>query len=220
MEIEFGVMSKNDQLNELFSEWRDALGVEADRFIADGIIHEPTYMAAPIKLLFLGKEPHDKADGGWDFRKEWPKDPAWKHAQQIKRWSYGMLNGFPAWEEASAPPENTLLKVATMNVKKTGGGASSVYEEIEHHAIHHQEFIRRQVGIIAPDIIVGGLRGYGLWSILLGDKPAVNTVEGIGVFRWGAAKVIDFYHPSNYYPHSMSYALLSRVVGSGKFKAL
>lgn len=193
---------------------------DGDRFIADGIIHEPSYLDAPSKVLFLGKEPHDKQGGGWDFREEWPKDPNWKHAQQIKRWSFGILNGFPAWEEVVSPPENTLMKVATMNVKKTGGGAASIYTDIEHHAIQYAELLRRQVEIIDPDVIIGGLRGYGLWEILIGENPKVHAAEGIGVFRWGRARVIDFFHPSNRYPHSMSYALLSRVMGSDRFKAL
>lgn len=214
-------MSKNAQLDVLFGAWQKALGAEGKRFIRDGIIHEPSFEAQQPKVLFLGKEPHDKSiEADWDFREEWPKDPSWKHARQIKRWAYGILNDFPAWELAASPIENTLLKVACMNVKKSGGGPSSVQTDIEHHAIHHADLIRRQVEIIDPDIIIGGIRGYGIWATLLGDRPEVTWIEDIQVFRWGNAKVIDFYHPSNYYPHTMSYALLSRVVGSEKFKAI
>ena len=214
-------MSKNTELDELFVEWRTALGADGKRFIADGIINEPCYLAAPVKILFLGKEPNEPSEvANWDFRVEWAKDPNWKHADQAKRWTHGILNDFPTWEEAVRPPENSLRHVACINVKKTGGGSSSVYDDIAHHAITHAELIRKQVAIIGPDIIIGGLRGYGLWSTLLGKKVEMEVIEGIGVFRWGNAKVLDFFHPSNRFPHSMSYALLCRVVSSEKFKSI
>jgi len=214
-------MSKNADLDVLFKEWQEAMGVEGKRFVRDGIIHESTFETQSPKILFLGKDPHDKSvEADWDFREEWPKDPKWKHARQIKRWAYGILNGFPDWEVAANPPENTLLKVACMNVKKTGGGSSSTYEDVVHHANTFGDHIRRQVEIISPDIIIGGLRGYDLWSTLYGKPVALQMVEGVGVFRWNDAKVLDFYHPSNQLPHSMQYALLSRIIGSKKFNSI
>lgn len=205
-------MTKNERLNKLFKKWEWAIRNGGKAFISDGIIDESKYERAGTKILFIGKEPHDTAlVSAWDFREEWAKDPDWKHARQCKRWAYGILNDFPVWEEAKEPPENTLLQVACMNVKKTGGGSSSIRAEIEHHVRAHAEHIRTQVEIIDPDIIIGGLRGWGIWDILL---PGLNhiTVESIGVFHWGRAKVIDFYHPSNRYPHAMSYALLGRIM--------
>lgn len=213
-------MSKNEELNALFMQWRTALGPEGIKFIADGIIHEHSYLVASTRILFLGKEAHEKGGGGWDFRDEWAKDPGWLHAEQAKRWAYGILNDFPPWEDAVRPPENALMHVACMNIKKTGGGSSSVYDDIAHHASTHAEYIRKQVSIIDPDIIIGGLRGYDLWSTIVGEQVTMEVIEGIGVFRWGNAKALDFFHPSNRYPHSMSYALLSRVVGSEKFENL
>lgn len=214
-------MEKNECLNALFVEWRFAVGQEGNRFIADGIIHEPSYRAASTQILFLGKEPNEPSEvASWDFREEWAKDPDWKHAVQAKRWAFGILNGFPAWEQAQSPPVNTLLQVACMNVKKTGGNGSSKYEDIVHHVQAHGNLLRKQVEIIAPRIIIGGLRGYELWSTLVGSEVRMEMAEGVGIFRWGQAKVIDFFHPSNRFPQSMSYALLSRVVSSAKFQAL
>ncbi|MCB9179481.1 MAG: hypothetical protein H6590_08695 [Flavobacteriales bacterium] len=147
-------------------------------------------------------------------------DQLWTHADQVNRWAYGILNGFPPWEQAKEPPENALLKVACMNVKKTGGAGTAVADDIRHHAEQYQELIREQVEIIDPDIIIGGLRGMWVWKVLFPDLSATVEVEGVEVFRWRRAKVIDFYHPSNYYPRSMSYALLSRIFSNQKLKQL
>ena len=216
-------LGKNARLDELFGRWRAAYGAECRHFISDGIIDEELYEAQQPRLLFLGKDPNDpNGTEDWDFRHLWPNRTKLelKHADQVNRWAYGILNGFPPWEQAKEPPENALLKVACMNVKKTGGAGTAVADDIRHHAEQYQERIREQVEIIDPDIIIGGLRGMWVWKVLFPDLSATVEVEGVEVFRWRRAKVIDFYHPSNYYPRSMSYALLSRIFSNQKLKQL
>ncbi|MCB0810613.1 MAG: hypothetical protein KDB96_15155, partial [Flavobacteriales bacterium] len=128
-------LGKTARLDELFGRWRAAYGAECRHFISDGIIDEELYEAQQPRLLFLGKDPNDQSgEEDWDFREEWAQDQLWTHARQVNRWAYGILNGFPPWEQAKEPPENALLKVACMNVKKTGGAGTAVADDIRHHA--------------------------------------------------------------------------------------
>jgi len=216
-------MTKNEELTKLFKKWKRAIEKNEGKdvvFISDGIIDEKQFNKTKPKILFLGKEANDeKSKEDWDFREEWANDKCrWRHARQVRRWAYGILNDFPPFEEVEdIPPQNALLQIACMNLKKTGGGSSSKYDEIEEHTTKYIKYIREQVSIINPDIIIGGIKGYGLWDDLLGHDLEITYVEGIATFPWGKATAINFYHPSNRYPHSMQYALLSRIFKSPEF---
>jgi hypothetical protein len=210
-------MSRNEQLNELFSRWKAALGSEGDHFTADGIVDEVEFNKQQLRILFLGKEANG---GGWDFRVKWSEDPNWRHAQQVKKRAVGILDDFPPFEEVTTSKVNHLRRIACMNVKKTPGGASSLLVEIEREVRRHSGFIREQVAIIDPDVIIGGLSWWHLWPLIVGTEPDKKLAENLWVFRWGRAKVIDFHHPSSRFPHAMLYAHLSRVMSSSTFKAL
>lgn len=213
-------MSKNEQLNELFLRWKEALGDEGKQFTPDGIIDETVFGKQRLRVLFLGKEANDLGGGGWDFRVEWANDPNWRHARQVKKWAAGILDGFPPFEEITASPVNHLRRVSCMNVKKTPGGASSLAADVEREVREHSLFIREQVAIIDPDVIIGGLSWWHLWPLILGSEPDKRLSENLWVFRWGRAKVIDFHHPSSRFPHAMLYAHLSRVMSSPAFLSL
>lgn len=221
MQIE--VASKNAQLDEQFNDWRKRLGDEGSKFIYDGIIKEDIFFEQSERILFIGKDPHDSKYFGWDFRIEWPKDRKWRHARQVKRWTYGILNGFPPFEEARWPKENYLCRVAFMNVKKTGGRSSSEYDDVLRHATEFSDLIKEQIKVIQPTLIIGGLSFWlPVWEAIFGKAIIENkvTIEDIDVFTWNDIPIIDYYHPSNRLPHSMQYALLSRVFGSQKFKEI
>jgi len=213
-------MTRNEQLNELFGRWKASLGDGSNYFTPDGIIDEVEFDKQNLRVLFLGKEANDLNGGGWDFRIEWAKDPNWRHARQVKKWAAGILDDFPPFEEITTSKVNHLRRVACMNVKKIPGGASSLVADVERDVRVHSSFIREQVAIIDPDVIIGGLSWWHLWPLILGNEPERRLVENLWVFRLGRAKVIDFHHPSSRFPHAMLYAHLSRVMSSPAFKAL
>ena len=50
--------TKTERLNDLFVEWRECYGAEADRMCLDGIVCEKDYDTTDPKLLFVAKEPN------------------------------------------------------------------------------------------------------------------------------------------------------------------
>lgn len=107
-----------------------------------------------------------------------------------------------------------------MNLKKVGGSGSADWRLIQSTTKRDREFLCQQIGIIAPDVIVGGVGDSGLWSMLFPDITLEDCGFDIRVARVGHVKVVDFYHPSYRVPRAMSYALLGRVFQSERFNAL
>src|SRR4051794_26894795 len=119
-------MTKTQQLNELFNEWRTKFEFTEEGFYADGIINEDEYNACATgkRLLFIAKEPnaknHEKNEDR-SFVTEWNKtSPTYQFACRIAEWAYGILNDFPTFEQEEEKI-GYLKKIAFMNIKKSGG---------------------------------------------------------------------------------------------------
>lgn len=209
-------------MNELLERWRSELGAQAHQFHPDGIIDPDLFAKAATKVLFLCKEPNNHEGEGFDFREEWRDQLKYRFAHRLEQWAEGLLNDFPPFEEMKASSSVALRSVAFMNVKKTGGRSFSEKADILDHAKRFKHHLLDQIRQIDPQIIVGSLSWWSVYEALFGAEATKDreVIEDMWVFKHGRAVVIDFYHPSNRYPSSMQYALLSRVVGSERFKAL
>ena len=104
-----------------------------------------------------------------------------------------------------------------MNLKKVGGSASADSKATKATVDRELDLLRRQIAILEPDVIVGGIGNSGLWHLLLPDIEFIGCGFDIGVTRVDGIRVIDFYHPSYRVPRAMSYALLGRVFQSEIF---
>ena len=114
-----------------------------------------------------------------------------------------------------------LIPISFMNLKKVGGSGSSDPEVIRSTTDRDKGLLRRQIEIIDPDIIVGGIgRDSRLWSLLFPDIMLQDCGFDIRVACVGRVRVIDFYHPSYRVARAMSYSVLGRVFQSGKFAEL
>ncbi|MDZ4746505.1 MAG: hypothetical protein SGJ05_10965 [bacterium] len=195
-------ITKTEKLNSLYDQWIIAKPEYASCFIRDGIIDEVEYDRAKCKILYVGKEPnHSGGQQEADFRSEWRRGEAsYPFAYRIGEWTSGMLNGFPAYQDAVAKRTDCLRQIAFLNVKKSGGGRSVSKREIDAHVDDIQlEFLHCQLNIIDPDIVVLGL-GFNQKLLVrlfpnLTTQP-VQTQCGIMVAAEGKRKIIDFYHPS------------------------
>ena len=113
-----------------------------------------------------------------------------------------------------------MQSIAFMNIKKTGGGASADNTIIRKIADRHKHFIRREIELINPDIIIAGVGKTEILQIILQDIKFKNSGFDIWVAKHKGYKVIDFYHPSYRVPRAMSYALLKAVYESKVFQEL
>ena len=218
--------TKTKRLNDLFDKWKKRRNKEeADRMCLDGIVCEKCYEKTDPKLLVVTKEPNHPVGPGFDFREWWYSEPVqYAFTKRLCEWSYGVQNRFPSLSEFDKDKSNesaAIRSIAFMNLKKIGGSASSDPEVIRLHTKRDQDLLRRQIEIIGPDVIVGGIgRDDRLWKLLLPGIELHNCGFDIGVARVGCIRVVDFYHPSYRVPRAMSYSLLGRVFHSRIFADL
>lgn len=113
-----------------------------------------------------------------------------------------------------------IRSISFINLKKVGGSGSADSAKMQYTTERDRGFLRREIDIVAPDVVVGGVGDSGLWSVLFPDITLEDCGFDIRVARVGRIKVVDFYHPSYRIPRAMSYSLLGRVFQSDKFNAL
>ena len=215
-------MSIKSKLEDLFRQWEEEMPDYKGHFVKDGVIDEQLYLAQKTKVLFIAKEPNNPKQEQGDFAKWFGEEVRYTFAHRLAEWSYGILNDFPHYSEACEYEAKhlALKSVAFLNLKKTGGGGTSNPEVIKEHTIRNAEFIYKQIEIINPHIIIGGIGSTSLWHEFLGEFKKTQSGYDIWVFRYKNIKVVDFYHPSNRYPKAMSYSLLQNVIESKVFSGL
>ena len=213
--------TRTQRLNELFAEWKKRTGEEAERMCLDGIVCEENYESANPKLLFVAKEPNNPEGIGFDFRKWWQEEVKYAFSKRLCQWAYGVWNGFPSLSEfdAKADELEVMRSISFMNLKKVGGTGSADPEKIRSITARDKDLLRRQIKIIDPDVIIGGVGDSSLWSLLFPGIAFQNCGFDIPVARVGRVRVIDFYHPSYPVPRAMSYSLLGRVFQSDEFRS-
>lgn len=230
-------MERTQALDDHFAKWRQQTRNAIKTFHADGIIHEPTYAKAKVKLCYLMKEPNNppKDDFGakFDFREWWRDQPIkGTFTARIAEWSYGILNDFPTYDAIWTMDEGRAVQevrksIALVNVKKTGGAGSTKFDTYmralgasdKQQAIL-AELVREELRIIAPDVIIMGLTWEPLRKLLFPDvqwQPTGYTVE---VGQWEGRTLIDFYHPSARNAPAAAYCLLEKVMESAAFLGL
>ena len=211
-------MTKTARLNRLFDEWKQQRPKEETRGMClDGIVCEERYEKMKPKVLFIAKEPNDPERKGFDFRKWWCEDgPKYPFSWRLCEWAYGIWNEFPPLSKFDKADELEIMRsIAFMNLKKVGGGSTADPQTIRDTTKRDRDFLYRQIKIIEPDVIVGGIGDSGLWSLLFCGTEFHDSGFNIGVAHGAVGErkvpVIDFYHPSYRVPRAMQYCLLGRV---------
>lgn len=206
---------KNDQLNSLFEEWEAKK--RPNVFCRDGIIDEREYEKQSRKVLFIAKEAngtdHEEGDEH-DFRKEWRYGkPEYRVAKRVAEWSYGILKDFPNYDSVVNPLDMSYLqKVAYMNLKKIPGGNRTNNKEFIGCVENDIDFIKKQIAIIAPNIIMlCTSRNRVLRSKLFGDDNWKETGYLIEYAIKEGVLIIDFYHLAAQGSIVAYYSLLQKV---------
>lgn len=207
-------------------------------FISDGIVNEKVWHNIQNKkILYVLKEAYGENED-WNLV-EWlskvkPSSSVWKRDIE---WTYGIhnTNGERIAKYSSDIYRNNtdlFSQIAVVNLKKSGGKSSSDYGEIEAYAQSDNVEIKKQLELIAPDIIVCGSTFQPLNHIY----DSMICPKGAGCDNWfyftdiisgHQTLVIDYYHPANYYPSLVNYyaivnifqqALLSEIFRSNHIK--
>lgn len=162
----------NEQLNELFSEWKNAMLQNGHQgFCYDGLIYRKgkedlLWRNSKRRIVFLLKEQND--NDGEDVR-EWSGSingltPNGNFFNRLSAWLYGLTHitasTYPSLDEAF-DPHNQMKALqeypyAYVNVKKETGGAVANDNVVYTHATKYASFIRRELDILNGNIIVCG----------------------------------------------------------------
>lgn len=144
-----------ETLDELFLQWESHFSFEY--FVKDGIFN-PALFSSP-RILYVLRDAHidkEKASPPYDLRDivKCPKGEG-RTWNNIARWTQALLDNANYSDVETINPDSLstqLSRVAAMNLKKEAGGARA--KEIRRYAIEHREWIKKQIAIINPDIII------------------------------------------------------------------
>lgn len=209
-------MSRHEALEALFTRWREhwAANQVTDKFVPDGIGDEAAWNACPRKLLWVLREPNDTSPRSkeWDLR-TFLRTPAWEltdqqrpgnYWQNIARCSYGVIYQPCSFDlaEANFRTSGILRLISIMNIKKAPGRDRVVWPELKRYAERDAVFIREEVEIIDPQIIIcaGTL---GLFCDALGIPYGRDDERA----QWRHKVIVAWGHPAgrtskrDYYHH-------------------
>ncbi|MBI5591821.1 MAG: hypothetical protein HY881_15220 [Deltaproteobacteria bacterium] len=208
-------MNKNryELLGSLLNEWK-AKRQEYKIFCEDGILIEDEWANANPKVMFLLKETYRhfhiiRGEKG----PEGTSNTFWR---RMRMWTFIITEIFndrtPDFASAIEIKEEPNRCIAYVNIKKHAerieynNEAYSVDEDIKKYAINDKDYLRRQIDIINPDIIV-------CCSTFKFCPYIFNEIEPISerLFKTGNKWLIDFEHPSQRRTYESNFNDLSNI---------
>ena len=196
--------SLNAREDALFEEWKRLLAHPSEAFVPDGAVCAETYESTWPRIVFLLKEVNDPGGGDWDLRDFLRGGGRWQTWNNVTRWTEGIL-ALPEirpWRDLEYIDENArihaLKKIAAVNIKKTPGGGAADVDGLRAFARANREFLRRQLDLYRPDVIVGCGSDVSavLFEDLNGDIEWHRSVRGTRYAALGSATYFDYYHPA------------------------
>lgn len=190
------MQSKTIQLNSLFDKWEQTVSEYKGKFVRDGIINENLYQIASTKILFITKEPNNPKEEAGDFRIWWDGKVKYSFSLRIGTWAYGILNEFkPINDITTKDIIESLSRISFMNLKKIGGKGTSSKSTIIKHTKQNIQFLRQEINIIDPKIIVLGLSKWNELRSLLFNDQELKVIDHY-IHSYGKRIIINFFHPS------------------------
>jgi len=164
-------MGKNELLDGLFDQWKTEYrkkGITIEGFSKDGIVNENSYTKAKCRILFVLRETNDFPSSNYyqgELRKFLNGTLKYQIWCTVGRWAYWLLNDFPTYQNNvdANIVHDSLRQTAVLNLKKLTGDSRSDLDEINETSHRDREFIKREVEIIDPQVVVA----CGTWSHLV-----------------------------------------------------
>ena len=133
-------MNIRDREDKLFANWKESVKAGESQFVPDGVVCEEEYSKSELKIVVILKEVNNPGVSDFDLR-VFLRDGAPYGAQtwnNIARWVYGIRHrkSMPAWKDfpsMSAEKRAEILQsICAINLKKSPGGSSAIYEELKN----------------------------------------------------------------------------------------
>lgn len=199
-----------EQEKELFSKWKNEQGYQY--FISDGVFDEVEWNQQKYKVLFVLKEAN-WTNGNTDLCEFLlsEKSPSyWKTWNNVARWAKALIEQGEYPHYVSKPDKSFWFrKIAAMNLKKVGGDAIAENETIREYAEKDRTYLKAQIELYSPDIIICCGRGKGKNADVLHDIVFDSTQVSewqepiteekynyfITIIDGKQVPVVSFYHP-------------------------
>lgn len=213
-----GKMNLTEKENELFERWESQCRKHGEnRFVKDGAADLDRFEKAPLKLVFVLKEAY--ADESFDLR-EYLREP--NLYPTMVRWIEGILAlpDLKPWSEldgslSKVRRDQAVRQIVFMNVKKKGGGPSANWKEIRSAMKRDSDFIREQLAMYKPDVVIlcGSDIGDGLEDLYsISDDAWARTDRGIWHCTVGGVLHVLYRHPAARDPaHMKHYGLIDAL---------
>jgi hypothetical protein len=191
-------------LDDLFVDWLQSYpSAFRHLFYRDGIVNEAVYARQKPRLLFILAEPNgtkrNYASGeDPDLRRIFGERGLGKSIDlNLARWSAVVLDHtlkfFTPSREAA---RDALQRIAVMNLKKLAGGGLANLEAISVQAWRDRAFIRREVELIQPSVILTcGRTASRLFPWIVTDDE-LSALKPDSIWRLGRVPVLQVNHPS------------------------
>lgn len=201
-----------DNLAELFKEWQKAQlsdglydklqkycsNLKQDAFARDGIVDDSVYSKCGFHVLYVLSESNaDDYVKGVENQSEWDLNNEFRRfSDEGKDWPSRLKTKICEMQRIILKTETGVevgireaaKTIAIMNLNKRGGGKSIsnkyLLEYFEPYVEKHQDFIKREVEIINPDLI-----------ICCGNVP-FNLMLKYGLTNVYKDKAMHMWHPS------------------------
>lgn len=202
-------MTIKEAEQHLFDEWKRER--HYPYFIEDGVFDETVWQTQPYKVLFVLKEANWE-NGNADmcaFLLSEVSPTYWTTWNNIARWSKAILEGgdYPRYVSKS-DKTYWLRRIAAMNLKKVGGDAVAENETIYSYGQQDRVYLKRQIELYTPDLIICCGRGVGknadiLHDVVFAPEEVSEWKEPILQYNYFLASIKDkvnvpvlsFYHP-------------------------
>lgn len=179
--------------------------------IYDGPLSPKDYYNAPLKVMWLLKEPYDNEEkkGGWSFEEyfdslyEWGvcggSRPTWRPITYITNAIFNSIEKWNDIEDVHEGMMTDMAKIAFVNLNKhpAKGRARSPYPNVLEGYRNFKQVLFRQIEVMNPSIIICG----NTYSFIHDDLNAEykGMVGSTGYRLWGNRIIIDSYHPAATY---------------------
>lgn len=201
-------------MESFFNDWKSSDLHMNQLFITDGIVDKDKWNQSETKIMFLLKEAYDskRKEGTWDLPKYIQrKKVSGRTLKPMAQWACGVSHVINdkeiySYQASGEDVEHALLSSAIINLKKSQGKHKSNHNDLKLYVETDWHFIKKQIEVIKPTIIICG----NTWG-LIKDKLSYNKISD-RAYMSDNIIYIDYWHPANRASNKMNYYALCALV--------
>ncbi len=190
-----------EQEEALFKQWKgDA------NWVKDGVVSPEIFASSKLKVLYILKEANGGKEKKWtggDLRAFLNHAERWQTWNTVARWQYAISNikNEIEWKKIDYISKSTRKKllqgIAVINLKKVPGNRQSSMKEIEAFAQKDIDFIKLQISIYKPNIVICGGTGNIVKKLnILGTFTKwEKSKKGVEYININDTTIISYVHP-------------------------